>query len=263
MRLKDKVVLITGAGRGIGKAVALACATEGAAVVVTARTLSQIEEVREEIQGKGGEALAIRTDLAIEEQIVAMVVETVKRFGRIDVLVNNGGIIGPFAPVTDMKLDEWNETLKVNLTGAMICSREVARHMMREKSGSIVMISSEGGRGGDGRGGRPLRSAYGCSKAGMIALAEAMAIELGPHGIRVNVVSPGGVMGERLQALSVAYSGTSREDQEEAQKAFLKNVSLGRFAEESEVASAVVFLASSDSSAMTGQVMVLSCGQHV
>jgi NAD(P)-dependent dehydrogenase (short-subunit alcohol dehydrogenase family) len=263
MRLKDKVVLITGGGRGIGKAVAVACGSEGAAVAITARTLSQIEHVRDEIRSEGGEALAIQADLAVEEQIIAMVTEVVEKFGRIDVLVNNGGIIGPVAPVTEMKVHEWDNTLRVNLTGAMICSREVARHMMAQRSGSIVMVSSEGGRGGDGRGGRPLRSAYGCSKAGMIALAEAMAIELGPYGIRVNVVSPGGVVGERLRELSAIHAGQPAVVQNEALKALFKNMSLGRFTEEAEVASAVLFLASSDSSAMTGQVMVLNCGQHV
>jgi NAD(P)-dependent dehydrogenase (short-subunit alcohol dehydrogenase family) len=263
MRLKGKVVLVTGGGKGIGKAVALASAAEGASVVVTARTLAQIEEVRNEIIKKGGTALAVPADLTIENQVVDLVAKAVTTFGRIDVLVNNGGIIGPIVPVTEMKLDEWNETLNVNLTGTMVCSREVGRQMMKQKSGSIIMISSEGGRGGDGRGGRAMRSAYGCSKAGMIALAEAMAIELGPHGIRVNVVSPGGVVGERLRTLSAAHGATSSEAHEEALKRAFKNISLGRFTEESEVASAVLFLASSESSAITGQVMVLNCGQHV
>jgi len=263
MRLKGKVSLITGAGRGIGKAIALAFAEEGAMVVAVARTLSQIEATTEEIRAAGKEALAIRADLGNEEEIVKMVEEAVQRFGRIDVLVNNGGIMGPFLPVTGMETDEWNETLRVNLTGSMICSREVARHMVQQACGSIIMISSEGGRGGDGRAGRPMRSAYGCAKAGMIALAEAMAIELGPYGIRVNVLSPGGVMGERLKALSVAHAGASPEAQEEALREVFKNISLGRFAEESEVASAAVFLASSESAAMTGQVLPLNCGQHV
>lgn len=263
MRLKDKVSLITGGGRGIGKAIALAFAAQGATVAVAARSLSQIEEVRDEIQRGGGTAMAIRADLSSEKQIVEMVNQTVGAFGRIDVLVNNGGIIGPIAPVTEMRLDEWNEALSVNLTGAMICSREAARHMAGRRSGSIIMIASEGGRGGDGRAGRPLRSAYNCSKAGMIALAEAMAIELGPHSIRVNAISPGGVMGERIKALSVAHAGASPEAQEEALRAVFKNISLGRFSEESEVASVAVFLASSDSSAITGQVLPVNCGQHV
>jgi NAD(P)-dependent dehydrogenase (short-subunit alcohol dehydrogenase family) len=163
-----------------------------------------------------------------------------------------------------MKLDEWNETFMVNLTGAMLCSREVAKHMIgRHEGGAIIMISSEGGRGGDGRAGRSSRSAYDCSKAGMIALGEAMAVELGPYGIRVNVLSPGGVMGERLQKLVTAHAGAQGIPEEEVLKPVFKNFSLGRFAEEAEVASVAVFLASSDASAITGQVLPINCGQHV
>lgn len=263
MRLKGMVSLVTGAGRGIGKAIALAFAAEGAAVVVTARTSSQVEEVRDEICANGGEAMALSADLGKEEEITRMVGETIERFGRVDILVNNGGIIGPIVPVAGMKLDEWNETLLVNLTGTMICSREVARDMIRRKSGTIIMISSEGGRGGDGRAGRSSCSAYDCSKAGMIALTEAMAVELGPYGIRVNALSPGGVSGERLQKLITAHVRPSDISEEDVLKPVLKNFSLGRFAEESEVASVAVFLASSDASAITGQVIPINCGQHV
>lgn len=263
MRLKGMAALVTGGGRGIGKAIALAFAAEGASVAVVARSSSQIEAVRDEIGARGGEAIALQADLASEEQIVRMVGETVRRFGRIDILVNNGGMIGPIAPVSEMALEEWNETLRVNLTGAMLCSREAAKQMMPQKSGAIIMIASEGGRGGDGRAGRSGRSAYDCSKAGMIALTEAMAVELGPFGIRVNALSPGGVSGERLQKLMASHRGASEISEEELLKPVLKNLSLGRFARESEVASVAVFLASSDASAITGQVLPINCGQHV
>jgi NAD(P)-dependent dehydrogenase (short-subunit alcohol dehydrogenase family) len=262
MRLKGMVSLVTGGGRGIGKAVALAFADEGASVVVAARSLSQIEAVRDEILRKGGEAMAVVADLGSEKQIEEMFRQAVARFGRLDVLVNNGGVIGPITPVAGMSLDKWRETLEVNLTGTMLCSREAAKQMMVQKSGSIIMISSEGGRGGDGRAGRASRSAYDCSKAGMIALAEAMAIELGPYGVRVNAISPGGVYGERLQTLMASHVGASGMSEEEILKPVLKNFSLGRFARESEVASVAVFLASADSSGMTGQVLPVNCGQH-
>jgi NAD(P)-dependent dehydrogenase (short-subunit alcohol dehydrogenase family) len=262
-RLEGKVSVITGGGRGIGRAIALAFAAEGANIVVTARSLAQIDEVVAEIQSTGQEAIAIQADPGRENEIEGMGAAAIARFGRIDALVNNGGIIGPVLPVTAMNVDEWNETLKVNLTGAMICSREAARHMMGRNEGSIIMISSEGGRGGDGRGGRALRSAYGCSKAAMIALAEAMAIELGPHGIRVNVLSPGGVTGGRLQTLMAAHEGDGYDASTAVLNRVFQNISLGRFSEESEVASAAVFLASSDSSGMTGQVLPINCGQHV
>ena len=263
MRLKGLVALVTGGGRGIGRAIALAFAAEGASVVVTARSLSEIEAVRDEIRARGGEALSLPADLGSEEQVVAMVREVTEKFGRIDVLVNNGGITGPISQVSAMTLEAWNETLRINLTGAMLCSREAAKHMMVRKSGTIIMVSSEGGRGGDGRAGRSSRSAYDCSKAGMIALTESLAVELGPHGVRVNALSPGGVYGERLQRLIAAHVGTSGTSEEEVLKPVLKNFSLGRFAEESEVAAVAVFLASRDASAITGQVLPVNCGQHV
>jgi NAD(P)-dependent dehydrogenase (short-subunit alcohol dehydrogenase family) len=263
MRLKGLVSLITGGGRGIGRAVALAFAEEGASVIVTARSLSQIDGVRDEIRARGGEALSIPADLASEEQIVAVIREIIEKFGRIDVLVNNGGITGPISQVSTMALDTWNETLRINLTGTMLCSREAAKHMMLQKSGTIIMVSSEGGRGGDGRAGRPSRSAYDCSKAGMIALTEALAVELGPYGIRVNALSPGGVRGDRLQRLIASHIGSTGASEEDVLKPVLKNFSLGRFAEESEVAAVAVFLASRDASAITGQVLPVNCGQHV
>jgi NAD(P)-dependent dehydrogenase (short-subunit alcohol dehydrogenase family) len=264
MRLKGKVALVTGGGRGIGKATALAFAAQGARVVVAARSLPQIEGVCDQIRSSGGEAMAVQGDLAIEGQIIRMVAQTIERYGQIDILVNNGGIIGPILPVAEMTIDEWTETLTVNLTGSMICSREVAKHMIgRGKGGAIIMISSEGGRGGDGRAGRSSRSAYDCSKAGMIALAEALAVELGVHGIRVNTLTPGGVTGERLQKLVAAHAASQGVLESEVLVPVFKNLSLGRFAEEAEVASVAVFLASSDASAITGQVLPINCGQHV
>jgi len=263
MRLKGKAALITGGGRGIGRAIAHAFASEGAAVAIAARSLGEIQDVKREICTAGGDAIAVQSDLSNEEQVVRLVGETLDRFGRIDILVNNGGIIGPISPVTAMSLSEWNETLTVNLTGAMLCSREAAKHMICQGGGIIIMITSEGGRGGDGRAGRSSRSAYDCSKAGMIALAEAMAVELGPHRIRVNAISPGGVNGERLQKLVKTHADAQGMPETEVLKPVFKNLSLGRFAEESEVASVAVFLASSESSAITGLVLPVNCGQHV
>src|SRR4030042_3583743 len=148
-----------------------------------------------------------------------------------------------------MKLEAWNETLAINLTGTMLCSREVLKHMIPKKRGTIINIGSEGGRGGDGRTGRPMRSAYGCSKMGIIGLTETMAVEVGEYGIRVNAISPGAVSGDRgdfhlkrsakEMGISVVEMGAKS----------LPYSSLGRIAAELDVASVAVFLASSESSA--------------
>lgn len=263
MRLKDKVAIVTGGGKGIGRTISLAFASEGAAVILAARSLPHLEQTAEEIRSRNERVLAIQTDVANEEQVQQMVAKTLGEFGKIDILVNNSGIIGPVASVVDMKLDAWNETLAINLTGAMLCSREVLRHMIPRKSGNIINIGSEGGRGGDGRAGRPLRSAYGCSKMGIIGLTETMAVEVGEYGIRVNVISPGAVSGERgnihLKRRAQAM-GVSPDD---LRAKSVTNYSLGRIAEESEVASVAVFLASNEASAITGQVIAVNCGHHL
>jgi len=263
MRLKDKVAIVTGGGKGIGKSISLAFASEGAAVVLTARSLSQLEQTAKEIHSQSGKVLVIQTDIAHEEQVQQMVAKTLDDYGQIDILVNNGGIIGPVASVVDMNLNAWNETLAINLTGAMLCSREVLRHMIQRKSGTIINISSEGGRGGDGRTGRPLRSAYDCSKMGLIGLTEAMAVEVGKYGIRVNAISPGAVSGERVNIHLKRSAQTMGISLDEQKAKMVTNYSLGRITEESEVASVAVFLASNEASAMTGQVIVVNCGHHI
>jgi NAD(P)-dependent dehydrogenase (short-subunit alcohol dehydrogenase family) len=263
MRLKDKVAIVTGGGKGIGRTISLAFASEGATVVMAARSLSHLEQTAEEIRSRNGKVLNIQTDVSNEEQVQQMVAKTLREFGQIDILVNNSGIIGPVASVVDMKLDAWNETLAINLTGAMLCSREALKHMIPRKRGNIINIGSEGGRGGDGRTGRPMRSAYGCSKMGIIGLTETMAVEVGEYGIRVNAISPAAVSGERgnihLERRAQAL-GISPDD---IKSKIVANYSLGRIVEESEVASVAVFLASNEASAITGQVIAVNCGHHI
>jgi len=121
MRLKDKVAIVTGGGIGIGEAISYAFASEGAVLVIAARTLSRLENVAEDIKSRGGRAKAMQTDISDEKQVQHMVAETLKEYGRIDILVNNSGIRGPTANIVDMELDKWNEALEVNLTGTMRC----------------------------------------------------------------------------------------------------------------------------------------------
>lgn len=263
MRLKDKVAIVTGGGKGIGKAIAAMFAQEGSAVMIAGRTISALEAACNEISNKGGKAAFIQTDVSNEEQVIRMVSETLNKFGKIDILVNNSGIAGPTAKVIDMDLNQWNETLAIDLTGSMLCAREVLKHMMPRKTGTIINIVSEAGRAGDGRAGYPMRSAYCCSKMGQIGLTETMSVEVGEHNIRVNAVSPGPIQGERIFNVvrkRVEATNTSFEDN---MRILAANCSLKRLATEEETASVALFLASDESSGVTGQTIPVSCGQHI
>jgi len=263
MRLKNKVAIITGGGQGIGRAISLAFAAEGASVVLAARTLAPLEATAKEIRAQGENAKTIQTDIMDEGQIERMVAETITTYGQIDILVNNSGIAGPTARVADMDLAQWNEVLAVDLTGSMLCAKHALKHMIPRKSGVIINIVSEGGRGGDGRSGYPLRSPYCCAKAGLIGLTETLAIEVGEFNIRVNAISPAAVRGERIVNVVKGRAETAGVPFEHVMDKLVENYSLKRPAEESEVAAAAVFLASDEASAITGQILVTNCGQHI
>jgi NAD(P)-dependent dehydrogenase (short-subunit alcohol dehydrogenase family) len=262
-RLKNRVAIITGGGKGIGKAISLAFSREGAIVVAAGRTLSALQETCDEIRTKGGIAKAIQTDVSVEEQVIRMVSETIKEFGKVDILVNNSAVAGPTVKVADMDLSKWNETVAIDLMGGMLCAREVLKYMIPRRSGNIISIVSEAGRSGDGRSGYPLRSAYCSSKMGLIGLTETLSIEVGEFNIRVNAVSPGPVMGEHIMNVIKARVRSLNKPFEEIIKGLSENSSLKRMAEESEIASVAVFLASDESSAITGQTISASCGQHI
>jgi NAD(P)-dependent dehydrogenase (short-subunit alcohol dehydrogenase family) len=258
MRLKDKVAIITGGGSGIGRAISLAFASEGAIVVVAARTFARLKEVAEDINSRGGIARAMAVNISDDTKVQEMVAQTVKEFGRIDILVNNAGIPGPTANIADMELDKWNEVLSINLTGAMLCSREVLANMMVRKSGCIINISSVGGMSGF-----PMRSPYCVSKMGIIGLTETMAIEVGTYNIRVNCISPAAVRGDRVLAAAQAKGKALEMNPEKVLERLTKDYSLKRLIEPSEVATAALFLASDDASAITGHTLVVSCGLHI
>ena len=262
-RLKGRVAIITGGGKGIGKAISLAFSREGATVVVAGRTLSALQETCDEIRSQGGKAKPIQADVSVEEQVIRMVSEAIKEFGRVDILVNNSAIAGPTVRGADMDLSRWNEAIAIDLTGAMLCAREVLRHMIPKRTGNIINIVSEAGRSGDGRSGYPLRSAYCSSKMGLIGLTETLSVEVGEFNIRVNAVSPGPVKGEHIMNVIRARVESLGKPFEEIMKSLAENSSLKRMAEESEVAAVAVFLASDESSAVTGQTISASCGQHI
>jgi NAD(P)-dependent dehydrogenase (short-subunit alcohol dehydrogenase family) len=258
MRLKDRVAIITGGGRGIGKAISLAFASEGAIVVVAARTSSMLDETIEKIESGGGKAEAIRTDVSDEKQVQRLVAEVIKAYGRVDILVNNSGIGGPTVNVVDLKLRDWNEVLAINLTGSMLCAREVLRHMIQRRTGNIINIGSDAGRFG-----YPMRSPYCVSKWGIIGLTETLAIEAGQYDIRVNCISPAAVRGERLINVVTGRSKATGVPFEDLMGKITANYALQRPTEEAEVAAAAVFLASDESSGITGHTLVVNCGHYI
>jgi|TARA_B110000116_G_scaffold270048_1_gene287262 NAD(P)-dependent dehydrogenase (short-subunit alcohol dehydrogenase family) len=226
-RFTDRVAIVTGGGRGIGKAIVQGFAREGARVVVTARTAGEIADVAHEIVLAGGQAIGVVCDVSDEGSVQQMVDEAISHWGRIDILVNNAATNLPNIDVVDMQPDAWRRVVDVNLTGPFLCARALLPKMIEQGSGSIVNISSIGGRhGSKGRG--PYRAA----KAGLINLTETLAAENFPHGVRVNCVCPGGVETEMLRVI-----GASLDRQ---------------LMTPDEMANVVLYLASDDSSAVTG-----------
>jgi len=259
VKLKDKVAIITGGGTGIGKAISFAFANEGAAIAIAARNLPRLEEVAKDIKSRGGKAKAIRTDISDHEQVKRMVAQTIDEFGQIDILVNNAAR-GTFnnADVVDMNLDEWHDSLAINLTGIMLCSREVLKCMIPRRSGNIINISSVAGISGV-----PKESPYAASKWGVIGLTETLAIEAGKFGIRVNCISPGATRTQEFDDWVKVAARDAGISYEEMMGKITDNNALKRIAEPSEIAACVVLLASDDSSAVAGHNLLASCGFHI
>ena len=255
MRFKDQTVLITGAGYGIGKVAALSFGREGAGVVLAARSEEKIEAVAEELRAMGVKALALKTDVSSPEQVARLFERTRAEFGMVDVLVNNAGIAGPTALAREVSTAEWEETIAINLNGAFYCAREASAMMIEAKRGSIVNISSVGAIIG-----YALRTPYAASKAGMIGFNHALAAELGPYGIRVNVVLPGPTEGERIGRVIAARAETEGKSLEEAKKFFTDPIALKRMPSEQEVADMILFLASDQASAVTAQAIHVDGG---
>ena len=256
MQLEGKIAVITGGGKGIGKAIALAFAGEGAEVVIAARTEAALKETAAEIEAMGRKCLAIATDLAVPEQVRAMVDRALKAFGRVDVLVNNAGIGGPAVSVADMELEAWNQTLAINLTGAMLCTKYILKDdMTPRKSGNIINISSVAGRMGE-----PYRSPYSASKWGLIGFTQSLALEVGKYGIRVNCIAPGPVEGERIEWALRQVSKNQGISYEQALANEVARTALGRMIKPEEVAALAVFLASEKSTGITGQTINCSAG---
>lgn len=257
-KLADKIAIVTGGGYGIGKAIALALAGEGARIILAARSEDKLQAVAGEIRKSGGAAEAVRTDVSDEASVEAMCARAVEVFGGIDILINNAGIAGPTKLATDITAVEWNETIAIDLTGAFFCSKHAAAWMIEHGGGTMVNISSVGGRLG-----YPMRTPYAAAKWGMIGLGHSLAAELGPRGVRVNCVCPGPVAGERIERVIRARSESAGVSLEQAQHQVTGNIPLGRLVTEEEVAKAVLYFAGPDSAGVTGQVFNVCGGMRM
>lgn len=256
MLLKDQIALITGGGRGIGRAIALRFAAEGASVLVTARTTAEIASVASEIRGSGGRAEAVAGDISLPGDCERIVATARKQFGRVNLLVNNAGIYGPVAPAQDVTLEQWNQVLAINLTGAFLLSRLVLPEMCARGSGAVLNISSVAAKVPYG-----LNAPYAVSKAGLLALTRTLAAETARSGVRVNAICPGPVP-ETLMSQELGQSLSQRfgVDPDVMFKQFLEGILQGRPQTADEIAAAAVFLCSRESSAITGQSMSVDGG---
>lgn len=245
-RAEGKIALVTGASQGIGRAVALRLAEQGATVVVAARNLAKLEELAEEIRSTGGCAHPLVLDLARPAEVAGALRSLPEALQAVDVLVNNAGITrdGLFAR---MSLEQWEEVLTTNLTGGFAVTRELVRSMMRKRWGRVIFISSVVGLMGN-----PGQANYAASKAGLVGLAKSLARELGSRNITVNVIAPGYV-----------ETAMTAELPEKAREHLAEAIALRRFGHVDDVAAAVVYLASEAAGYVTGEVLNVSGGMYM
>jgi NAD(P)-dependent dehydrogenase (short-subunit alcohol dehydrogenase family) len=253
--LQDRVAVVTGAGRGIGRVIATTLAQEGAHVVLAGRSADTLEQTRELVERCGRTALVVPTDLTDREQVSALAASALDRFDAIDVLVNNSGVGGPSAPLWEVDPDEWEATLAVNVTGTFLACRAFLPAMVERGSGNVVVIGSFSGK-------RPLRNrtAYTTSKMALVGMVRTLAVEAGTHGVRVNLVSPGAVQGERIEWVIGRLQQAHGISYEQARASLVDDSPFRRLVQPEEVAQAVVFLASERSSPVTGEDLNVSVG---
>lgn len=245
MKLKDKVAIITGGGRGIGQAIALAFAIEGAGVVVASRTLSEVMETAAQVKAMGRRAIAVEADVAQREDVDKIVRTAIYEFGKVDILVNSAGVQGPIGPMVTNDIDEWIQTVHINLIGTLLCTRAVLPIMIERRQGKIINLS-----GGGATSPRPHFSAYSASKVAVIRLTETVAEEVKEFNIQVNAIAPGAVNTRMLDEVLTAGNAAGEKALAEAKR----QQETGGTSPEIPAALAV-FLASDKSNGLTGRLI--------
>jgi 3-oxoacyl-[acyl-carrier protein] reductase len=246
MLVQGKVALVTGASRGIGRAVAIKLAAEGASVVVSATTEAGAQKTADEILSAGGKALAVKVDVTVADEVASLVTKTVEAFGRLDILVNNAGITRD-GLLMRMKEADWQEVIDTNLRGTFLCTREVSKIMTKARSGRIINISSVVGQMGN-----PGQANYCASKAGIDGLTKSVARELARRNVTVNSIAPGFIETDMTEALP-----------EKTRDALIQQIPLERLGSVDDVANAVLFLASDLAGYITGQVLSVNGGMYM
>lgn len=244
--LSDKVAIITGASRGIGRFIAVKLAAQGAKVVVSARNAEALESLTAEIKAQGGEALAVVADVAVETDANNLIEQAVATYGKLDILINNAGITRD-GLLLRMKSDDWDAVLDTNLKGAFLCTRAAAKFMSKQRTGRIINISSVVGEMGNAG-----QANYCASKAGLLGLTKSVARELARRNVTVNAVTPGFIVTDMTENMT-----------DKAREAMTEQIPLGRLGEAEDVANAVLFLASDQSSYITGQVLGVNGGMYM
>jgi 3-oxoacyl-[acyl-carrier protein] reductase len=246
MSLSEKTALITGSAQGIGKSIAQALAAAGADCIITDVNLEQAEQTAEELRASGRKAFALKANVADAEEVSAMIQKGIEEFGKIDILVNNAGITRD-GLLMRMKDEDWDLVLNINLKGAFLCTRAVARPMMKQRSGRIINIASiVGAMGNVGQ------ANYVASKAGLIGLTKTTARELASRGITCNAVAPGFIDTAMTQALP-----------DDVKENLSAQIPMGKLGSPEDVAGAVCFLASDEAAYITGQVIHVNGGMYM
>src|SRR6202162_6120531 len=244
--LKDKVALVTGASQGIGRETALALAEAGAKVAVAARNEEKLAALVQELAGRGGEAVAVKMDVAEAEQIKAGFKAVLEKFGKLDILVNNAAITRDGLAMR-MKAEDWEAVIRTNLTGAHLCIQQALPVMMKARAGRIINISSVVAQSGNAG-----QANYVAAKAGLVGLTKAIAIEISSRNITVNAVAPGFIATPMTDVLSDAVKEELK-----------KRIPLGRMGSGRDVAAAIVFLASDEAGYITGHVLDVNGGLYL
>jgi NAD(P)-dependent dehydrogenase (short-subunit alcohol dehydrogenase family) len=253
MKLKDRVAVVTGGAQGIGAAIGRRLAEEGAALAIA--DVQSGAELADELTAAGYRAISVQVDVASEPSVLEMFRTVESELGPVDVLVNNAGIGTPVARITEMTTEEWELTLRINLTGTMMCTRTALQSMIPRGQGNILNIASNVGKRGV-----PYRSAYSCSKWAMLGFTQTAALESAEFGVRVNALCPGNVDTPHLRQVVGMHADAEGKSFGEY-SAMLKSLSpMGRYVELDEIATTALFLVSDDSSAMTGQSVNVTGG---